>query len=974
MAKKKNTSMSIWTSFGLSINNLKTKKSRTIMTSFAGSIGIIGIALILALSTGVNDYINSIEEDTLAQYPLQITSSEFSIASVLGSLTPGGEKDEDAEITVSSVLNTLFATSTANDLSSLKEYIESGESDIYDHVTAIEYDYDYDVDIYGIYDGEVRQVNPDNTLSSISGSSITSMLSSASSTSFYVMPENSSLYEDDYEVMAGHWPESYDECVLVLTSNGSISDTMLYALGLLDYDELEDYIERYNNGEDISIETSSLTYDYDDVLGLTYYVVNPADYYAYDDTYGIWVDKSSDSAYLESVVENSTEITIVGVVQLKEDATSSSLSTGINYPITLLYHIAELAENSEVVQAQLANPGINVFTGEEFGEEESSFDLSSIISIDEDAITSAFDDISLDMSDLDMSSLSIDLSGINIDLTDFDLGDLTFTIDTSSLDISSYFDLSSLDLSDITIDLSSVDLSSLLESIEISSEDLQSLSASILAGYQQYSTENGRATYLSLVNNFSDYLTSDEALETFQQFINDLIAEGEVTISSEDLKTTLENSLSKDDEGNYVYDLDEIVEIVAGFVSENATVSVEISEDDLTALVEALVTNYDSYAQENDQTTTGAVEAGILAYLADESTQQMLTEGLSSLIDSESLQSTISEVLQSYVDTAVSSYTEQLQAALVSQLETASAALMEDLTEQITTQLTAQMTTMMNQMMSQVIEQVMEQMTEQISSSMTSMMTSMMSSLTESISDSLTTAFSDAISINMDSDYLTELITSMYSSSSTTYDGNLETLGYFDFDSPSEIDIYSINYDHKESVLDILEEYNDMMEEAGYTEKTITYTDLSATMLSALSEVIDVVTYVLIAFVAISLIVSSIMISVITQISVMERTKEIGVLRALGASKANVSQVFIAETFILGSCSGLLGVLISKLLIIPINYIIHNVAGNTLVNAALSWSNAFILVAISIVITVLSGLSPALSAAKKDPVTALRTE
>ncbi len=974
MAKKKNTSMSFMTSLGLSINNLRTKKSRTIMTSFAGSIGIIGIALILALSTGVNDYINSIEEDTLAQYPLQITNSEFSISSVLGTLVFNGEKDEDAEITVSSVLNTLFATSTSNDLAELKEYIESGQSDIYDHVTAIEYDYDYDIDIYGIYDDDIHQVNPDSTLSSISGSSITSMFSSFTSTSFYVMPENSSLYEDDYDLMAGHWPESYDECILVLSSDGSISDTMLYTLGLLDYEELEAYIEQYNNGEDVDVNTSSLTYKYDDVLGLTYYVVNPADYYAYDETYGIWVDKSSDADYLKSVVENSTEITIVGVVQLKEDATSSNLSTGINYPITLLYHISELAENSEVVEAQLANPDINVFTGEEFGEDETSLDLSSIISIDEDALTSAFDDISIDMSDYDMSGMNLDLSGINIDLTDFDLSNLTFTIDTSSLDITSYLDLSSLDLSDITIDLSDVDLSALSESIEISDEDLQSLAVSVLAGYQQYANANGNATYQSLVSDFSAYLTSDEALETFEQFINDLIAEGEVTISSDDLKTTLEESLSTDENGNYVGDLDDIVAIVADFVSENATVSIDIDNDDLTALAETLATNYESYAQDSGSTTTTDVEAGILAYLADESTSETLTEGLSSLIDSATLQSAISEVLQSYVDEAVSSYSEQIQAALLSQLETASAAMMEDLTQQITAQLTAQMTIMMNQMMEQVMEQMMEQMTSQISTQMTGMMTSMMSSLTESISSSLSTALSDAINIDMDSNYLSELMTSMYSSTSATYEGNLTTLGYFDFSSPSEIDIYSINYAHKESVVDILDNYNEMMEEAGYSEKIITYTDISATMLSSLSDVIDVVTYVLIAFVAISLIVSSIMISVITQISVMERTKEIGVLRALGASKANVSQVFIAETFILGSCSGLLGVLISKLLIIPINYIIHNVAGNTLVNAALSWSNAFILVAISIVITVLSGLSPALSAAKKDPVTALRTE
>ncbi len=322
---------------------------------------------------------------------------------------------------------------------------------------------------------------------------------------------------------------------------------------------------------------------------------------------------------------------------------------------------------------------------------------------------------------------------------------------------------------------------------------------------------------------------------------------------------------------------------------------------------------------------------------------------------------------------------EQLSTQLTEQL---SEQLSTQLSEQLSTQLSAAMESMMAEMMENVMAQLSDQISTQLSSSIETLMTDAMSQAMEQMTENLADAFTidtdklaEAFSFNMDSTDLTDLLTSMTGlSSGNSYESNLSTLGYIDFDSPSEIDIYPLDFESKDEIVDILDNYNDEMVDSGQTEKQITYTDLVGTMMTSVTTIINTVTYVLIAFVAVSLVVSCIMISIITQISTMERTKEIGILRAMGASKANVSQVFIAETFIIGSLSGLLGVGLTELFIIPINSLIHSLTGNNDVNAVLPLDNAAILVIISISITVLSGLTPALKAAKQDPVTALRTE
>ncbi|MCD7750183.1 MAG: ATP-binding cassette domain-containing protein, partial [Lachnospiraceae bacterium] len=522
------SSMSFLTSLSLSLNNLATKKTRTFMTAFAGSIGIIGIALILSISTGVNDYIQNIEEETMSEYPVQITSSGFDLTSIMSTqdnfVDPLAAENED-EITVTEVLSAMFTSISSNDIAALKEYLESGESGIEDYVKGIEYVYDIEPLIY-IADGDgYRQINPNTLASSTSSVSASSSISSYMSmmTSyvsgmnvFYQMPENEELYVTQYEVKAGRWPESYNECVLVLTSSGSVSDLMLYMVGLEDYSDLEDLIARYQDGEDVSVTSIEDTYSYDEILGLTFQLITGADCYAYDSEYGLWVDKSDDASYMNEVIANGEELTIVGIVQPMEDASSEALSSGINYPASLVEHIVEEAMASEIVQAQMANPDINVLSGEEFEEEGGDFDLNSILTIDEDALAEAFDfgDLS-DLIDTDSLTDSLDLDSLEIDLDSLDLSGMEFDLDLSGMEL----DLSGLDLSgmEMELDLSGLDMSSLLSSITInaSEENISALIEALMEGYWDSVPEE----YSNLEDIFAVYIESERAQNILTEWI-----------------------------------------------------------------------------------------------------------------------------------------------------------------------------------------------------------------------------------------------------------------------------------------------------------------------------------------------------------------------------------------------------------------------------------------------------------------------
>ena len=450
------SSMSFLTALSLSFNNLKTKKARTLLTSFAGSIGIIGIALILSLSTGVNAYIQTVEEETLSEYPLQIQSTGFDFTSMMSDGSGAGTEEEEGEINVIQMVSNMFSTMDSNDLESLKTYLDSGDSGIEQYTNAIEYSYNVTPQIYRQDGDGIRQVNPDTSFEALGLGSSTgsnSLMSSMMSTDvFYEMPENSGLYQSQYDVKAGHWPENYNECVLVLTSGGGISDFMLYTLGLRDSMELDEMIQQFIDEENVETPDNMGSYSYEDIIGITFKLVNSSDYYEYDSQYQVWRDKTDDEEYMKNLVANGENITIVGVVQPAEDANGLLLSSGIGYPASLTKHVAEEAENSEIVQRQLADKSINVFTNEPFGEQssDSEFDTDSLFTVDAEKLQNAFS--------FDSSGLTDGLDGA------FDLSSLGASAG-GSLDLSGM-----IDLSGIQLDLPqapSLSMSNIMDSIEI---------------------------------------------------------------------------------------------------------------------------------------------------------------------------------------------------------------------------------------------------------------------------------------------------------------------------------------------------------------------------------------------------------------------------------------------------------------------------------------------------------------------------
>lgn len=942
-------SMSFLTALSLSFNNLRTKKARTLLTSFAGSIGIIGIALILSLSTGVNDYIAQIEEETLSEYPLQIQSTGFDLTSIMVS-DEGTQSGESGDIHVAELVTDMFSTMDSNDLESLKTFLDSGESGVEEYTNAVEYSYNVVPQIYKINGDEIRKVNPDQSFESLGiGTSDSSVMSSMMNTNvFYEMPENTQLYEGQYDVKAGRWPEKYNECVLVLTPGGSVSDFMLYTMGLRDPLELDEMIQQFVDNGEVDVPENTDTYTYDDIIGITFRLVNSADCYQYDSQYGVWTDKTGDEQYMKNLVENGEELTIVGVVQPSEDANASALSTGICYPASLTRHIAQQAEDSEIVKQQMADPDTNVLTGEAFGEEsdQSGTDMESLITVDESKIQEAF---GFDASALSSLSDSFDFTS-------------AFQSAGNSLDLSGLVDLSGISVN--LPDMPQMDLGDLLGSLDVnvSADGMADLASGLLEGYQAYAQSHPEADFSGLQEDFLTYLGIDSAKEILRSNIADIIqSAGGVTVTEEQLRQMIteimtgfqqyvnENGYtdaSKFDEYLIEYlqtaGAREILGKWADQLFAGLTENISILPDQLEKLASELAAGYQTYAKENGLADPSMMDDYFIDYLGTEDGKSRLTAGLSAMIDMDGLEQQISSAMGSYMQSAASAYGSAIGTALESQISSA-------------------------------MQQVMNQLASGMQGAMSQMMTQVGNSLQNAVSiDS--DAFAEAFQMNMSGEQFAELMMSMGSAQNATYENNLSAFGYVDFDVPSGIDIYPKDFESKEEVVRILDDYNSRMEAEGKDEQVITYTDVVGTLMSSVTEIIDIISYVLIAFVAISLVVSSIMIGVITYISVLERKKEIGILRAIGASKGNISQVFNAETFIIGLCAGLIGILLTLLLLIPGNALIHYLAGTTDVNAVLPVRPALILIALSVVLTLIGGLIPSKKAAKSDPVTALRTE
>ena len=822
------SSMSPLTSLSLSFNNLLTKKARTLLTAFAGSIGIIGIALIISLSAGVNQYIDDTERSTLSEYPLQILSSGMDLTSMLTSGSPAsgsGTTAAEGMVPVRQLITQMVAGITSNDLKSLKTYLESDDCTIAEDATSIEYSYNVQPQIYREDDdGSIRQVNPDSSLSSLgisSTSSTNSMMSSMMNTSvFYQLPESDELYNSQYEVKAGRWPEKYNECVAVLGADGTITDYALYALGLRDSAELDKMIQQFAQNQNVDVPTDFKTYRYSDFIGIQFKLVNAADRYLRDDDHNAWVDKSDDKDFMKDLLASSETLTVVGVVQPKEDASASMLSSGIAYPAALTQHVIAAAADSQMVKDQLASPAINVMNGEPFGTEDASaFDMSSLFRIDTDRLKSAFQ--------FDTSKLNFDLSGaFDLDNGSVDLGSLLDPDDFQlDLDLTETPDL---DMSTLTDLFANMDLS-------VSEDKMQELAQKVLVGYKDYVIGNGILNLNKI--SFSQYLKSD----AFKTLMNDALGE---------------------------------------------------------------------------------------------------------LFDQDALQAQFSEAMQTAMSTLMESYSSQIS-------------------ETLQTQLGSAMQTAMTKLMTQMGQNIQNQMQQSFSQ---------LGSQMESALKIDATAFQKAIQFNMSEDDLTDLMKSAMLSSTATYDSNLQTLGYADLDDPSQIKIYPQDFDHKASVVAKLDAYNNNMRSQGADDKVIQYTDVVGTLMTSVTEIINMISNMLVAFVSISLVVSSIMIGVITYISVLERRKEIGILRAIGASKRNISEVFNAETFIIGLCSGVMGVVLSEILLIPGNMLIQKISNGTNVVARLPLNAALVLIVLATVLTILGGFIPAKGASRSDPVKALRSE
>ena len=854
-AKHKNmgkTSMSFLTALSLSFNNLKTKKGRTFLTSFAGSIGIIGIALILSLSNGVNTYIKSVEEDTLSEYPLQIQSTGIDMTSLITGATENAKESsnqkakesgkQSEEINVNKTLSGIFSTIGTNDLVSLKKYLESDKSHIYDYAKAVEYVYNISPIIYNSDTEKLRQLNPNTTLKSLgmgSEENTNSLISGIMDTDvFFQMPANADLYRNQYDVKAGRWADNYNECVLVLTSAGSISDFLLYTLGLRDFNELDDMIKSFTNEENIQTPTDFGKYSYDDILGKTFKLVNSSDCYEYDEEYKIWKDKTDNTEYMKNIVEKGEDIKIVGIVKPKEGISGSMLSPGINYPYSLTQHIIENSANSKIVKDQIEQPEINVFTGKRFDDTENNnnFDMNSLIEVDENALKSAFK--------IDQSKIKIDFSNLN--------------------NIVSQNSLPELDLNEI------------LDEIEFSipQESIQKIINDIIKGYEEYLKNNPDASFNQLNNILNEYLQSKEAGELINNKIEKIIKENK---------------------------------------------SITITQEQMQEIMQDVLNNFQEYAKEKGFENVTEISKYLMEYLESEDAKKIIANDMSEIIKSQNLDEQISKIIEKYMKSAMSTMSKSLEKEMKSSINKLS------------------------------------------------------KSITNAISID-TNAFSKAFRMKMNQEELYELFSSMMSNNNESYDNNLRKLNYADLNKPFSINIYSRDFEGNKKITNLLDSYNNKMREDGEDKKVISYTDMVGTMMSSVTNIVNTVSYVLIAFTGISLIVSSIMIGVITYISVLERRKEIGILRAIGASKHNISQVFNAETFIIGTLSGLMGIGITLLLIIPINRIISVITEGVNVKAILPVKAGIMLILLSIILTLIGGILPSRKAAKEDPVLALKSE
>lgn len=517
------TSMSFVTALGLSARNLMTKKGRTAMTAFAGSIGIIGIAAILALSNGVNGYIKKVEEDTLSSYPLTISKQDYDLSSMMGGQGAADDdspenvdsSDDSAEtdkIPVVTAVKDMFASVKSNDMTSFKAWLDDGGAGVDKEVNAIQYGYGVSPVVYRAGKGDEKPVRlvPNAMTEAMSGgasSAATVSMESMGTSVFNEMIDDQSLLDSQYDVVAGHWPTSANEAVMVLSSRGTVGDYTLYSIGALDIDELNDLVNSAMTA-DGKIETPETAADftYDDALSTTFKVLSPADAYRKNEETGMWADMSGDADFMAAKVADGIDVRIVGVVRPNETANASALSPGIAYTHALTRQLMERAADSKIVQEQLAHPETDVFTGKTFdelqGEAKQGVDLGSMFSVDEAALKSAF---SFDASALSGVAGGMDLSGIDLSGLDIDLSGVGEDID----------------FNDIMAKAPAPDFSGVFDGLELTPEQMQQVGAlanQLFEGFMQSDqfkalTPEDLKDATKLAAAFSAYLENDAAAQ-----------------------------------------------------------------------------------------------------------------------------------------------------------------------------------------------------------------------------------------------------------------------------------------------------------------------------------------------------------------------------------------------------------------------------------------------------------------------------
>ena len=884
--RPRRVSMGPLTALGLSFTNLMTKKGRTAMTSFAGSIGIIGIALVLALASGANNYIITTQERAMASYPLTIERVGMDLTGVLSSSASGEAVPNDGKIHTASQLSNVTASMKTNDLTSLQSYLKSNGGNINKYVRTIEYNYGINTRIYlpKSSKGPV-QVNPDVTFTE--GSTNFGAFQSMTSTNIFKQLANDrSLYENSYDVVSGRWPTAANELVVALDSNGRLPERLEYTLGLRDYGQLQNAMAKLRQNEGVKLKNSAATWAPQQIMGTKFKLVNVPDLYKYDAKYKVWSARDNDAAALKQIVAAGTDLKVVGIVKPASSGggfgQSSVLSPGIYYTGELTQQVIAKAAASPIVKQQLADPKRNVFTGKTFEEEAKEqanpqIDLSSLITIDQDKLTAAF---------------KFDPSSINAGLNNLDF---------SGMDLSGA-------VGNVQLDLSSLDLS------QTPAIDLNGLDASKL-------------DYSALQKQFPQLANIDLAKVVQAALANGAIKPGGAQ--------ALSNILTQ---------------VVGGFIPWYAQHG---GDDD------------GGGPGTPGQADPAKIAAAVTKYLQTEQVQKLLAPIFSgdTIIDRAKLTANLTQALGN--DPAVQQIAENVSADLAAQI---SSKVASALSSTVSTALSKAVGQLLQSSLNQLMTTLQTQLTAQVQNAMGQIMGNLSSAMRVDANK-----LKDAFKFNMKPEEIAALLTQLLNPKATTARANLTTLGYARADQPERIDIYPKSFADKDHVKSILASYNAEAKAAKQTGKVIVYSDLVGMLMSSITNIINIVTALLVAFVSISLVVSSIMIGIITFISVLERRKEIGILRSIGASKADIRRVFNAETLIVGALAGLLGVGVSVLVTIPANIYVADRFGVQDI-ATLPVAAGVILVLISMGLTFLAGLLPASKAAREDPVEALRGE